>query len=204
MNSTGKIEEEKKPRLQPTLESYARREVQDELFPQQRFQLWLQNLDSHAGTLPWGLLGSLFTSKSAERWNSKDPTALAQLAGRENCLGKARMLQPSLPALSEFTDWNAMRTHGWLCHGSLGVWAQLPMRLMLASGLVLKFKHLFFHACPSLLPFFPNLSFTTWLKNSSLQTQGRVRPNIHRPQAHVKRPFVIDWDLLRYNIDQST
>lgn len=121
MNSTGKIEEEKQNRPQPILESYARREVRDELFPQQRFQLRLQNLGNHAGTLPWGLLGSLFTSKSAERWHSKDPTVLPQLAGRESSLRKARMLQPSLPALSEFTDWNAMRIHGWLCHGSLGL-----------------------------------------------------------------------------------
>lgn len=126
MNSIGKIEEGKKTRLQPILESYARREVHNELFPQQGFQLRLQNLSNHAGTLPWGLLGSLFSSKAAERWHSKDPTVLPQVAGRESCLGKARMLQPSVPALSEFTDWNlqtwnAMRSHGWLCHGSLSV-----------------------------------------------------------------------------------
>lgn len=52
MNNTGKIEEEKQNRPQPILESYARREVHDELFPQQGFQLRLQNLGNHAGTLP--------------------------------------------------------------------------------------------------------------------------------------------------------
>lgn len=176
MKSTGKIEEEKNNRPQPILESYARREVHNELFPQQRLQLRLQNLSNHAGTLPWGLLGSLFPSKSAERWHGKDPALLPQLAGRESCLGKARTLQPSLPALSEFTGWNAMRIHGCVVPHWVWVWAQLPMWFMLVSGLVLKFKHLFFHACPSLPPFFPNLSFTTLQKNGSLQTQARGGP----------------------------
>lgn len=192
----------KKPsRLQPTPESYARREVHDELFPQQRFQLRLQNLSYHPGTL------SLVTSKSAESWHGKDPAILPRVAGRASCLGRACMLRPSLPALSEFTDRRAARVHGWLWLGSLGVSMGSTPRatwLMLVSGLVLKCKHMFLSHLSLSPPFFPNLSFITWQENSSHQTQARARPNIHGQHASINTSLVINWDKLRYNTGQST
>lgn len=176
-------------------------------FPPAKVPAWLRNLSYHTRTLSWGLPGSLVTSKSSESWHGKDPTILPRLAGRASCLGKASMLQLLLPALSEFTDWKAVGVHSWLCLGSLGMnmgSTTHVMWLMLVSGLVLKFKHMFISCLSLSPPFFPNLTFTTWQENGSLQTQARAWPNIHRQHASINRPLAIHWDKLRYNTGQGT